>query len=134
MPRDTQTPATPGFSGWVGTVLGARDPQALAHFYSHLLGWPLAEDSPQWCTIPIPGARANLAFQREATHEPPTWPQEPGKQQMMMHLDLGTTDLAGAVCHARSLGAVEADFQPQADVRVMIDPAGHPFCLYADEE
>jgi len=23
--------------------------------------------------------------------------------------------------------------QPQADVRVMLDPAGHPFCLYTDE-
>ena len=27
-----------------------------------------------------------------------------------------------------------ADFQPQADVRVVLDPAGHPFCLYLDEE
>jgi len=23
-----------------------------------------------------------------------------------------------------------AAFQPQDDVRVMLDPAGHPFCLY----
>jgi hypothetical protein len=23
-----------------------------------------------------------------------------------------------------------ADHQPQDDVRVMLDPAGHPFCLY----
>jgi hypothetical protein len=22
--------------------------------------------------------------------------------------------------------------QPQDDVRVMLDPAGHPFCLYVD--
>jgi len=22
--------------------------------------------------------------------------------------------------------------QPQDDVRVMLDPAGHPFCLFAD--
>ena len=134
MPQDAQVAATPGFSGWVGTVLGARDAQALAYFYRDLLGWSLAEDTPKWCTIPVPGARANLAFQQEPTHEPPTWPQEQGKPQMMIHLDLGTTDLARAVRHAISLGAVEAQFQPQADVRVMIDPAGHPFCLYVDDE
>jgi hypothetical protein len=27
----------------------------------------------------------------------------------------------------------EAEHQPQADIRVMLDPAGHPFCLYTDE-
>jgi hypothetical protein len=32
--------------------------------------------------------------------------------------------------HAVSLGATVAEFQPQDDVRVMLDPAGHPFCLY----
>ena len=25
-----------------------------------------------------------------------------------------------------------ADFQPQEDVRVYLDPAGHPFCLWID--
>jgi hypothetical protein len=31
---------------------------------------------------------------------------------------------------AQSPGAQVAGFQPQDDVRVMLDPAGHPFCLY----
>jgi hypothetical protein len=35
-----------------------------------------------------------------------------------------------AVSHALELGATLADFQPQKDVRVLQDPAGHPFCLY----
>ena len=30
-------------------------------------------------------------------------------------------------------GAVLAEFQPQLDVRVMVDPAGHPFCLFLDD-
>ena len=34
------------------------------------------------------------------------------------------------MAHAVELGAEEAEFQPQDDVRVMLDPAGHPFCLY----
>lgn len=49
---------------------------------------------------------------------------------MMMHLDLEVTDLRSAVDHAVALGATVADVQPQADVRVLRDPAGHPFCLF----
>ena len=30
------------------------------------------------------------------------------------------------------LPAQLADFQPQDDVRVYLDPAGHPFCLWAE--
>ena len=26
-----------------------------------------------------------------------------------------------------------ADHQPQADVTVMLDPEGHPFCLFPDD-
>ena len=42
------------------------------------------------------------------------------------------TSVAEAVAEAAALGAREAEFQPQDDVRVMLDPAGHPFCLYLD--
>jgi hypothetical protein len=31
------------------------------------------------------------------------------------------------------LGAAQAGFGPQDDVRVMLDPAGHPFCRYVAE-
>jgi hypothetical protein len=31
------------------------------------------------------------------------------------------------------MGARLADVQPQDDVRVMLDPAGHPFCLYVSQ-
>jgi hypothetical protein len=34
------------------------------------------------------------------------------------------------VAHAVAQGATLAGFQPQEDVRVFLDPAGHPFCLY----
>ena len=34
------------------------------------------------------------------------------------------------VAHAVAQGATLAGFQPQEDVRVCLDPAGHPFCLY----
>jgi hypothetical protein len=52
----------------------------------------------------------------------------------MMHLDFQVDDLDAAVAHAVDLGAQEARYQPQDDVRVLLDPAGHPFCLYLDTE
>ena len=51
---------------------------------------------------------------------------------MMMHLDIGVTNLEAAVYDAIALGAELHVHQPQDDVRVMLDPAGHPFCLYVD--
>ena len=35
---------------------------------------------------------------------------------------------------AVELGATLHEHQPQDDVRVMLDPAGHPFCLYLDPD
>ncbi len=49
---------------------------------------------------------------------------------MMMHLDIEVEDLDAAGAHATGCGARLADFQPQANVRVYLDPAGHPFCLW----
>ena len=53
---------------------------------------------------------------------------------MMMHIDIGVDDVAAAVAEAIERGATLAEFQPQEDVRVLYDPAGHPFCLYLDED
>lgn len=122
----------PNLSGWIGVVLSAPEAQPLAHFYRDLLGWPLHDDEPDWCTMQIPGAAANLAFQSEEHYTPPAWPAQGGDQHMMLHLDIGAVRLDKAVDSAVKLGAALADFQPQGDVRVMLDPAGHPFCLYED--
>jgi hypothetical protein len=74
----------------------------------------------------------NFAFELDRHYRPPVWPSEPDSQQQMVHLDIGVTDLAAAVEDAIELGARLADFQPQEDIRVMLDPDGHPFCLYLD--
>jgi len=50
----------------------------------------------------------------------------------MLHLDIQVDDLDAAVEHAVAAGARLADHQPQERVRVMLDPAGHPFCLFLD--
>jgi catechol 2,3-dioxygenase-like lactoylglutathione lyase family enzyme len=116
-----------------GIVLGATDPQALATFYERLLGYERVHDSPEWVvTRPAGGVRPGLSFQREQHHAAPTWPGGPSDQQMQVHLDLAVGDLDAAGALAEEAGAILAEYQPQDDVRVWIDPAGHPFCLFLE--
>jgi catechol 2,3-dioxygenase-like lactoylglutathione lyase family enzyme len=119
---------------WFGVVLDAPDASELAHFYQRLLGWTLFKDTPGWATLaPSADHGYNLAFQQEPNYVRPVWPSEPGRPLMMLHLDLEVDDLEEAVAYAVGVGAEVAAFQPQEDVRVLLDPAGHPFCLYVDE-
>jgi catechol 2,3-dioxygenase-like lactoylglutathione lyase family enzyme len=113
-----------------GVNIDAPDPHLLAEFYARLLGWEIgrAEDDDVWLRPPDGGR--GLTFQREVAYRRPTWPAGPGDQQMMMHLEVMVDDLDAAVAHAVALGATVADHQPQDDVRVCLDPAGHPFCLW----
>jgi len=119
---------------WFGVVLDAPDASALGHFYERLLGWTLYKDSPGWATLaPSRTHGYNLSFQTEPNYVRPVWPSEPGKPITMLHLDLEVDDLDAAVAYAVEVGAELAEFQPQQDVRVLLDPAGHPFCLYVDD-
>jgi hypothetical protein len=115
------------------TVLGTRDPQGLCAFYAKLLGWQITQSDPDWAMLKPPDGGSGLSFQIETTHVPPTWPQDKDHQQMQMHLDIGVDDFESAINWSLENGARQADFQPQHDVRVMIDPAGHPFCLFRSE-
>jgi catechol 2,3-dioxygenase-like lactoylglutathione lyase family enzyme len=112
------------------TVLDAPDPAALARFYAELLGWPIGRDEPGWVTLRPTDGSAGLSFQLEEGYVPPQWPAGPGEQQMQLHLDIEVDDLDAATEHATAAGARLADHQPQPDVRVLLDPAGHPFCLW----
>jgi hypothetical protein len=115
-------------------VLDTPAPLALADFYSKLLEWPIADDGPDWVTMAQPNGVAYLAFQRSPEYVRPTWPPAEGRQQMMLHLDVAVDDLEAAVAGALELGATLAEFQPQDTVRVLLDPDGHPFCLYLDPD
>jgi catechol 2,3-dioxygenase-like lactoylglutathione lyase family enzyme len=119
---------------WWGVVLDTPDPRALAGFYSKLLGWPIADDGPDWVSMAQPNGVAYLAFQPSPEYVRPTWPPVDGRQQMMLHLDVAVDDLEDAVAAALELGATLAEFQPQERVRVLLDPDGHPFCLYLDPD
>lgn len=113
-----------------GVVLDAPDARELAAFYQRLLGWTVEQDEPHWVKLRAPGGGPGLSFQTEPAYVRPTWPAGPGDQQMMVHLDIAVDDLDAAGEHAVAAGATLARYQPQDDVRVHLDPAGHPFCLF----
>jgi catechol 2,3-dioxygenase-like lactoylglutathione lyase family enzyme len=115
-----------------GTNLDAPDAPALGDFYRRLLGWSVEVDEPGWVVLRPPGGGHSLNFQTESRYVRPTWPAGPGEPQMMMHLEIRVDDLSAATARAVALGATLPAFQPQEDVRVCLDPAGHPFCLYIE--
>lgn len=124
-----------------GVVIGAPNPRALAAFYERLLGLTVVGDAgpklgapPEdgWVQLrpPSAGKELSLAFEFEADYVPPVWPSAAGEPQIMTHIDIAVEDLDEAVAWAVDAGATLAEHQPQQQVRVMLDPAGHPFCLF----
>jgi catechol 2,3-dioxygenase-like lactoylglutathione lyase family enzyme len=113
-----------------GINIDAPDANALADFYRRLLGWTTRTEEPGWVIIQPGDGGGTLSFQTESRYVRPVWPAGPGDPQMMMHLEIKVDDLEASVAHAVAQGATLAGFQPQEDVRVCLDPAGHPFCLY----
>ncbi len=124
-----------------GPVLDAADPVGLARFYERLLGWPMVEcEGPRpgfpsldgWAKLRSPDGDMKIEFQWEQHYSPPIWPPTArGQQTMMMHLDIAVERLDVAIAWAVGAGATIATHQPQEGVSVMLDPAGHPFCLFA---
>ena len=124
---------------WTTLTVDCSDAVALAAFYSRLLGWEVtARDGITWLQLRNPEGGIGLNIQAEPTYEPPVWPELPGHQTKMMHLEVLVNDLHAAVRLVLESGGTEAPHQP-ADrdpnrLRVMLDPAGHPFCLFVDGE
>ena len=105
----------------------------MAKFYAALLNWVIPFYDEEWACVAPPGTNQGtypgIMFQRNSEYLPPVWPEEPGAQQQMAHMDFAVNDLEKAVQHAIHCGATIADKQFSDGWRVMFDPAGHPFCL-----
>ena len=114
-------------------TLDCPEPLKLAKFYAALLGWEIVFSDEEYACVGAPGARQGsypgVMFQRNAAYRPPVWPDAPEAQQQMAHLDFAVNDLEKAVEYAVRCGAAVADEQFSNDWTVMLDPAGHPFCL-----
>ena len=118
---------------WFGVVLDAPDARELRISTNGCWAGRSSTSRRGGWTSPLSAdAGYNLAFATERHYARPVWPTVDGEPQMSLHLDIEVDDLEEAVAYAVEVGAEQADFQPQETVRVMLDPAGHPFCLYTD--
>ncbi len=107
-----------------GLSLDCADPDALARFYLDLLGGHTLWNKERSVAIRIPSGLAVIA-QRIPDYQPPVWPGS-----AIVHLDLAADDdLDACEQRALALGAVPAPTQPGDRWRVLLDPAGHPFCI-----
>ncbi|MEV4135039.1 VOC family protein [Dactylosporangium sp. NPDC049742] len=112
-----------------GVTMDCADPRALARFYQELTGMGRSYDADEFVALTA-GSGYDLGFQRVPGYRAPQWPGQEAPQQL--HLDLRVEDLDAAEKLALGLGAVRPDHQPGSDQwLVLLDPAGHPFCLTA---
>jgi catechol 2,3-dioxygenase-like lactoylglutathione lyase family enzyme len=124
---------------WTTVTLDCADADALATFYVRLLGWTITGgDGAGWVQARDPRGGVGLNFQADPTYRPPTWPEEPGHQSKMAHFELLVDDVEAAAHLVEELGGATAAWQPSdrdpRRLRVMLDPAGHPFCLFVQGE
>jgi catechol 2,3-dioxygenase-like lactoylglutathione lyase family enzyme len=115
---------------WWGVVIDTDDVETLTRFYAELRGWKIHHLDKTSGLLDLGEGVAYVSVQHSPNFVRPVWPGQEGDQQMMLHLDFEVIDLDAEVARAVSLGAQVAEYQPQKNVRVVLDPAGHPFCLY----
>jgi hypothetical protein len=70
-----------------------------------------------------------MCFQRVEGYRAPTWPTD--EVPTRIHLDFFVDSLDEMARHLERHGATRAPIQPHLDggLIVMLDPAGHPFCI-----
>ncbi len=106
--------------------LDCADPVALGEFWAAMLGGEIMFTNAN--TVGVRTDWVWLAALKVPDYVAPTWPESDVPKQI--HLDLAVTELESAVAEAEQLGARVATVQPAPDRwRVLLDPAGHPFCL-----
>lgn len=124
---------------WVGLAIDCSDVAPVTRFYQQLLGFRLGEfDPPHWAQLWDPSGGVHLNIQAQPAYERPVWPEQEGEQAKMLHLEVEVNDVEVAVAKAIDAGGVEAPWQPPdrdaRRIRVMLDPAGHPLCLFVRGE
>jgi hypothetical protein len=106
-----------------GVTIDCLDPEALAAFWSGLLGGDVIEPLPGWRRVLPPGGGPVLTIQPVP---------EPRAGKVRLHLDITVDDITRAAERVTSLGGhwsgARHDY-PEGVVLVMTDPEGHEFCL-----
>ncbi|MBI1377602.1 MAG: VOC family protein [Frankiales bacterium] len=107
-------------------TLDCAEPGPLAQFWADVLGGRVVHAGD--AAVVVRTEWVAIAAMRVEGYVPPTWPAADVPKQV--HLDLAVDDLEPAVAEAVRLGATVAAHQPAPGLRrILLDPAGHPFCL-----
>jgi predicted enzyme related to lactoylglutathione lyase len=118
----------PGLANLATVILDCADPARLAGFYATVTGWHTTYGDDDFVFIGDGGPGVQLGFQRVDGYRPAGWP-DPAKHA---HLDFKVSDVDSAVEALVAAGASKPEFQPgKGDWTVLVDPAGHPFCIAA---
>ena len=113
---------------WAVT-LDCDDAQQLADFWAAMLDGKITYTSEHFVAVELANG-VTIGAYAVPDHAPPrNWPDDGPKQ---FHLDISVTDMDVAQQQAVELGATLAQRQPEPERwRVLLDPAGHPFCITA---
>ena len=114
-------------------VIDSDNANKLSEFYQKLLGWDKKvynhSENGDWIVLVNKEmSTTRLVFQQIDDYKKPVWPEEKNEQQQMMHLDFYSDNVDESIKRAIECGAVLAKYQ-SGDWKVLIDPAGHPFCI-----
>ncbi|MFC1414342.1 VOC family protein [Streptacidiphilus sp. N1-12] len=109
-------------------VIDCQDPARVAAFYRDASGGEIthSDDDSAWVTM----SGTTWVFRRVDGYRPPTWPSS--KVPLRVHMDFFVDDLEAAEKQLQAYGATTPEHQPKdraLGLLVMLDPAGHPFCL-----
>ena len=99
----------------------------VADFWRAALGYEqVAGDGENYAMLKTEHGPA-LGLGKVEDYQAPGWPNERGSKQF--HLDLAAADMDAETERLVGLGATLAEPQPGDTWRVLLDPAGHPFCV-----
>ena len=108
-------------------VVDCREAAPLAAFYQSACGGEIirSDENSAWLKL----AGTTVIFRRVGDYQPPTWPSS--EVPMQVHLDFYVDDLEEAEARLHQLGATTPGHQLHREdgLVVMLDPAGHLFCI-----
>ena len=108
---------------WEQVVVDSAEPEALATWWAHALGWVIVGSDPEEFEIrPAPERTPGLLFIRV--------PEGKSGQKNRLHLDFRPDDQGAEVARLESLGATRVDIgQGEQSWVVLADPEGNEFCV-----
>ena len=100
---------------------------AMAAFYLAACGGEVIRSDADSAWLRVGGV--TVIFREVEAYQPPSWPG--ADVPMQVHLDFNVDDMEQAEARLKDLGATTPEYQAHRSdgLVVMLDPAGHPFCI-----